>query len=217
MKTKPIFESKPKLTASVQTAGCNCPCNCPCRHRLPSEPSPATTTAAVAVSSLHHTEIVDDTQPKQDKQQQTKPSSIAYVITFQGDGKDTKGRKPPSEKDQVYHRSTSSTDTSSSANRSNGGASEETDLLPLKDQFQRNRPGTLLRLKERQKCVNELNKLRAERNKQRKKLLLLTSDDSLKKCDAKERLPPPPLGEYFEVFGKLFVFSEKSLFEWRGF
>lgn len=206
MKTKPIFESKPKLTASVQTAGCNCPCNCPCRHRLPSEPSPATTTAAVAVSSLHHTEIVDDTQPKQDKQQQTKPSSIAYVITFQGDGKDTKGRKPPSEKDQVYHRSTSSTDTSSSANRSNGGASEETDLLPLKDQFQRNRPGTLLRLKERQKCVNELNKLRAERNKQRKKLLLLTSDDSLKKCDAKERLPPPPLAQRR-------IFSSKAIRE----
>lgn len=195
MKTKPIFESKSKIPTTTQThehqaAGCNCACNCPCRHRLLSEP-PVPVDHRTAGPPHRHTEIVDDTQPKQHKQQQTKPSSIAYVITFQGDEKGSKGRSQPSEKEQVYH---SSTDTST--NRSNEeAATDDTDLLPLKEQFRKNRPGTLIRMKERQKCVNELNKLRAERNKQRKKLLLLTSDDSLKKCNAKDRLPPPPLAQ----------------------
>ncbi|XP_019561804.3 centrosome-associated protein Alms1a [Aedes albopictus] len=204
MKTKPIFESIPKdEPASVQATGCNCPCNCPCRHRHPSKP-PSMGNPVVSAPSLQHTEMIDDTQPRLDKQQQTKPSSIAYVITFQGDkgGKGSKGRKQVSEKDQVYNRSSNtSSDTSSRTNQS-----DASDLLPPKEQLQRNRPGTLLRLKERQKCVNELNKLRSERNKQRKKLLLLTSDDSLKKSDAKDRLPPPPLAQRR-------IFSSKAIRE----
>lgn len=178
LRTKPIFESQPKTSTAVQVpsaAGCHCACDCPCRHRNQQQQPPT-----------KHTEIVDGTHRKQDKQQQTKPSSIAYVITFQGG--DTKRQHRDPEKDQVYR--TSSTDTSSKTNDD----PEQLELLPLKEQFRRARPSTLSRLKERQKCVNELHKLRSERNKQRKKLLLLTSDDSLRRCDVKQRLPPPPLG-----------------------
>ncbi|XP_039437161.1 centrosome-associated protein Alms1a-like [Culex pipiens pallens] len=189
LRTKPIFESQPKTSTAVQVpsaAGCHCACDCPCRHRQ-QQPQPT-----------KHTEIVDGTHRKQDKQQQTKPSSIAYVITFQGG--DTKRQLRDPEKDQVYR--TSSTDTSSKTNDD----PDQLELLPLKEQFRRARPSTLSRLKERQKCVNELHKLRSERNKQRKKLLLLTSDDSLRRCDVKQRLPPPPLAQTR-------IFSSKAIRE----
>ncbi|XP_055616787.1 centrosome-associated protein Alms1a-like isoform X2 [Toxorhynchites rutilus septentrionalis] len=193
LRTRPIFETKPKCqSSSVQAAppvavGCQCPCNCYCRRRNP-EP-------------IKHTEIVNRTQQRQDKQQQTKPNSIAYVITFQGDThKKNRESQSSSEKEQVYRAG--STDTSASDSRDGQrqvmgkkAADDQFDLLPLEEQFRRSRPNTLSRLKERQKCVNELHRLRSERNKQRKKLLLLTSDESLRRGSAKQSLPPPPLAQ----------------------
>ncbi|XP_058813269.1 uncharacterized protein LOC131677452 [Topomyia yanbarensis] len=200
LRTKPIFETKSKhSTASVQVpsaVGCQCACNCPCRHESAIEKPPK------------RTEIVDGTQPKQDKQQQTKPNSIAYVITFQGDHP----KRKSSEKERVYRSNSIDISSSDGSNENlpskafETGDEEQSFLLPLKEQFERNRPGTLTRLKERQKCVNELNKLRSERNKQRKKLLLLTSDDSLKRSGVKQRLPPPPLAQRR-------IFSSKAIRE----
>uniref|UniRef100_A0A1Q3FWG7 Putative wrky transcription factor protein 1 isoform x1 n=1 Tax=Culex tarsalis TaxID=7177 RepID=A0A1Q3FWG7_CULTA len=191
LRTKPIFESKPKTSTAVQVpsaVGCHCACDCPCRHRNQQLTEP--------VRAPKHTEIIDGTHRKQDKQQQTKPNSIAYVITFQGGPNGKRRSAADPEKEQVYR--TSSTDTSSSSKTNAVDDLQDEDqfeLLPLKEQFRRARPSTLSRLKERQKCVNELHKLRSERNKQRKKLLLLTSDDSLRRCDVKQRLPPPPLAQ----------------------
>ncbi|XP_058467596.1 uncharacterized protein LOC131440362 [Malaya genurostris] len=205
LRTKPIFETKPgQSTASVQVpsaAGCQCACNCPCRQKNFIPPL------------SNRTEIVNDPQTKHDKQQQTKPNSIAYVITFHGDKNKRNSTRSASEKDRVYRdKSSETSETSGSLTRSlpsetteprNG---EQRNALTLKEQFERNRPGTLSKLKERQKCVNELNKLRLERNKQRKKLLLLTSDDSLKRSGVKKRLPPPPLAQRR-------IFSSKAIRE----
>ncbi|XP_055585952.1 centrosome-associated protein Alms1a-like [Uranotaenia lowii] len=200
-RTKPIFETaKPKLKA-VSTAvqvpsavGCQCACDCPCRER--------SSIPAAQSHASRKTEIVHSTQTynKRDKQQQAKPSSIAYVITFQGDS-NSKSKKPTistHEKDRVYRAE--STDISLSTGNSIKESHREqhdsdSDLLPLKEQLRRNRPQTVNRMKQRQQCINELNKLRSERNKQRKKLLLLTSDDSLKRNDTNRKLPPPPLAQ----------------------
>ncbi|XP_053698596.1 centrosome-associated protein Alms1a-like [Sabethes cyaneus] len=212
LRTKPIFETKSgqrTATTSVQVpstnvCGCQCASECPCRH----------VSQDVISQPSKHTVIVDERRQKQDKQQQTKPSSIAYVLTFQGDRheKSKASNRRPSEKAQVYNGKSatdtdgSSRDSTQERSRSESKESADSDLLPLNEQLRRNRPGTLLRLKERQKCVNELNKLRAERNKQRKKLLLLTSDDSLKRTDVRPRLPPPPLAQRR-------IFSSKAIRE----
>ncbi|XP_055533531.1 centrosome-associated protein Alms1a-like [Wyeomyia smithii] len=214
LRTKPIFETKsnglkassaPVPVSSDIVRGCQCTGECPCRH-----------ISKTAFSHLpKHTAIIDDRHQKHDKQQQTKPNSIAYVITFQGDRHEKRksSSQKPSEKEQVYRQGTPATDTEGTSRDSTGNrsgsvsrASEDTDLLPLEEQLRRNRPATLNRLKERQQCVNELNKLRVERNKQRKKLLLLTSDDSLKRNDIRQRLPPPPLAQRR-------IFSSKAIRE----
>ncbi|XP_050068288.1 centrosome-associated protein Alms1a-like [Anopheles maculipalpis] len=201
LRTKPIFgEKKPKpasVTASVQvpsTVGINVTtgrfpvveCNCPCGQRDQKR-------AEVGMDNKHHnprrTEIVNG--GRQDKQAQTKPSSIAYVITFEGTSSERKGHNSP------VPSTVSSSESAMESEQENGKDDESEKMLTLREQFRRSCPATLSRIEERRQCISELNKLRSKRNQQRQRLLLLTSDDLLRKTTAQGRsqLPPPPLSQ----------------------
>uniref|UniRef100_A0A182P807 ALMS_motif domain-containing protein n=1 Tax=Anopheles epiroticus TaxID=199890 RepID=A0A182P807_9DIPT len=214
LRTKPIFgEAKQKPTsvsASIQVPSStigrsgNCglavagtpiiQCNCPCmQHQQQTLP--------VDMQGIpRRTEIIDGTATgRQDKQAQTKPSSIAYVITFEGTAASERKRHdnyavPPP-------RSPSTGDDSCTTGESepeNGKDNESEKMLTLREQFRRSCPATLSRIEERRQCISELNKLRSKRNQQRQRLLLLTSDDSLRKpagAGARSKLPPPPLSQ----------------------
>ncbi|XP_053669917.1 centrosome-associated protein Alms1a-like [Anopheles nili] len=200
LRTKPIFgKTKQKHTsvaASVQAPSeadvqvppgvsgvqCNCPCSqqqrrVDCRMR------------SHAVSG--RTEIIDGTAARQDKQAQTKPSSIAYVITFEGTPSERKARQ------SVETPEPSSSMATSESEPENGKDNESEKMLTLREQFRRSCPATLTRIEERRQCISELNKLRNKRNQQRQRLLLLTSDDSLRRTTkiGKGKLPPPPLSQ----------------------
>uniref|UniRef100_A0A182XHK4 ALMS_motif domain-containing protein n=1 Tax=Anopheles quadriannulatus TaxID=34691 RepID=A0A182XHK4_ANOQN len=215
LRTKPIFGEKKQKSAGVTTsvqvpsavgvgrtgvAEGGFPivqCNCPCGQR-----EPTVETHGIP----RRTEIINRTATgRQDKQAQTKPSSIAYVITFEGTTAgerhrhDNYGSAPP-----VRHPSSLSSDnegSSGSAGESepeNGKDNVSEKMLTLREQFRRSCPATLSRIEERRQCISELNKLRSKRNQQRQRLLLLTSDDSLRKTSAaggRGQLPPPPLSQ----------------------
>uniref|UniRef100_A0A182XW83 ALMS_motif domain-containing protein n=1 Tax=Anopheles stephensi TaxID=30069 RepID=A0A182XW83_ANOST len=201
LRTKPIFgEKKQKptcVTTSVQvpsTVGINVTagrfpmveCNCPCAHRDQRR-------SEVELNGKHdvprRTEIING--GRQDKQAQTKPSSIAYVITFEGTSSERKGHKSP------VPSTVSSSESTTESEPENGKDDESEKMLTLREQFRRSCPATLSRIEERRQCISELNKLRSKRNQQRQRLLLLTSDDSLRKTTAQGRsqLPPPPLSQ----------------------
>uniref|UniRef100_A0A182VYQ2 ALMS_motif domain-containing protein n=1 Tax=Anopheles minimus TaxID=112268 RepID=A0A182VYQ2_9DIPT len=200
LRTKPIFgEAKQKptsVTTSVQVPSSvgrtiaterlttvECSCSCSQRgqqKRLDHEQDVP-----------RRTEIING--GRQDKQAQTKPSSIAYVITFAGTAPERKGHKSPI----VLSQPSSSSESVTESEPENGKDYESEKMLTLREQFRRSCPATLSRIEERRQCISELNKLRSKRNQQRLRLLLLTSDDSLRKTTAQGRsqLPPPPLSQ----------------------
>ncbi|XP_049285100.1 Alstrom syndrome protein 1 homolog a-like [Anopheles funestus] len=196
LRTKPIFgEAKKKptsVTTSVQvpsTVGRNMAgvieCNCSCGQRDQKRVDHGFERQNVP----RRTEIING--GRQDKQAQTKPSSIAYVITFAGTTVDRKGHKSSSQPSSL------SSESATESEPENGKDNESEKMLTLREQFRRSCPATLNRIEERRQCISELNKLRSKRNQQRQRLLLLTSDDSLRKTTAQGRskLPPPPLSQ----------------------
>uniref|UniRef100_A0A182K3I8 ALMS_motif domain-containing protein n=1 Tax=Anopheles christyi TaxID=43041 RepID=A0A182K3I8_9DIPT len=215
LRTKPIFGEKKQKATSV-TASVQVPstvgrtggvagafpivqCNCPCGQREQQGHERTVETHGIS----RRTEIIDGTATgRQDKQAQTKPSSIAYVITFEGVAvserkrHDNYGSAPP-----LRQPSSPSTDDASSTGDSepeNRKDNESEKMLTLREQFRRSCPATLSRIEERRECISELNKLRSKRNQQRQRLLLLTSDDSLRKTSTvggRSQLPPPPLSQ----------------------
>ncbi|XP_058060302.1 uncharacterized protein LOC131210985 [Anopheles bellator] len=216
-RTKPIFgeqrSRKEKSTSTVAGPGLHavaavetydeekddfrrpveCHCLCGCMGRSADHGVP------------RRTQLIDGTAGRQDKQAQTKPSSIAYIITFEGGAK----RPPESRRDNpkfserpVSVASTASTIESETAENGKDNVSEK--MLTLREQFCRSCPAALTRIEERRRCIGELNKLRSKRNAQRQRLLLLTSDDSLRRANVapagKGKLPPPPLSTQWRVF-----------------
>ncbi|XP_052867982.1 centrosome-associated protein Alms1a-like [Anopheles cruzii] len=216
-RTKPIFgeqrSRKEKATSTVSVPGhhataavetyghgkddgrrpVECHCVCGCRARSADHAVP------------RRTELIDGTGGRQDKQAQTKPSSIAYIITFEGGAE----RAPAPRRDHpkfserpVSVASTASTLESETAENGKDNVSEK--MLTLREQFCRSCPAALTRIEERRRCIGELNKLRSKRNAQRQRLLLLTSDDSLRRANVapagKGKLPPPPLSSQWRVF-----------------
>uniref|UniRef100_A0A182N719 ALMS_motif domain-containing protein n=1 Tax=Anopheles dirus TaxID=7168 RepID=A0A182N719_9DIPT len=198
MRTKPIYgasKAKPSaVTAAVQVPStCGQPvkeCNCSCgrqqqqqQHRVEKHYQPQS----------RRTEIIDGTGGRQDKQAQMKPCPIAYVITFAGAASSNRQRQAPHVRQT--DRPSSSTDIATESEPENGKDDESEKMLTLREQFRRSCPATLSRIEERRQCISELNKLRNKRNQQRQRLLLLTSDDSLRRTNSVGRgqLPPPPL------------------------
>uniref|UniRef100_A0A182MEU6 ALMS motif domain-containing protein n=1 Tax=Anopheles culicifacies TaxID=139723 RepID=A0A182MEU6_9DIPT len=203
LRTKPIFgEAKQKptsVTASVQvpsTVGrgmaagrlTTVECSCSCGQR---EQKRVDHGVGNRQDVPRRTEIING--GRQDKQAQTKPSSIAYVITFAGTAPERKGHKSS----MVVPQPSSSSESITESEPENGKDNESEKMLTLREQFRRSCPATLSRIEERRQCISELNKLRSKRNQQRQRLLLLTSDDSLRKTTAQGRsqLPPPPLSQ----------------------
>uniref|UniRef100_A0A182PZI4 ALMS motif domain-containing protein n=1 Tax=Anopheles farauti TaxID=69004 RepID=A0A182PZI4_9DIPT len=203
MRTKPIYgepKSKPNsVTTAVQVPSayvqavpeCHCFCVRQQQQRLESNhQQPAT---------LRRTEIVDGTGGRQDKQAQTKPCSVAYVITFKeaasSNRQQQQARHKLSPPNVQKLQSSSGTDIATESEPENVKDEESEKMITLREQFRRSCPATLSRIEERRQCINELNKLRNKRNQQRQRLLLLTSDDSLRRSNAigKGQLPPPPL------------------------
>ncbi|XP_049532052.1 Alstrom syndrome protein 1 homolog a-like [Anopheles darlingi] len=162
-------------------------------------------------AAARKTELIDGTAGRQDKQAQTKPSSIAYVITFEG-GTGSERHPSATSARTKTERSASPLTVSSSPTASvsesdeggeNGKDNVSEKMLTLREQFSRSCPTTLTRIEERRRCIGELNKLRSKRNAQRQRLLLLTSDDSLRRAkvaEGKSKLPPPPLTSKWRVF-----------------
>ncbi|XP_052889661.1 centrosome-associated protein Alms1a-like [Anopheles moucheti] len=219
LRTKPIFgEAKQKptsVTASVQVpsaggrnvAAGRLPageCSCSCSKRDQKRVDHGTDHQEVP----RRTAIING--GRQDKQAQTKPSSIAYVITFAGTATEgNKGHKSsPVGADPL---SSSSSDSITESEPENGKDNESEKMLTLREQFRRSCPATLSRIEERRLCISELNKLRSKRNQQRQRLLLLTSDDSLRRTTAQGRsqLPPPPLSQR-RVFASTHAIRENT-------
>ena len=121
------------------------------------------------------TEIVINDGRMKNKHQQTSPKSIAYLLEFQ---EDNSNYTASSENSASGNSSSGSSDSRNSSSSMEKG---KKDMLSVKEHFVANRPNTLTRCEQRRKIVHELNKLRAKRNEQRQKLLLLTSADTLKK------------------------------------
>lgn len=114
---------------------------------------------------------------KADKQMQTKPQAIAYNLTFMGDEEMSKEleKKPTAvpKKDEIE---------------------DSFDCRTLKEHLTEKRPQVWGRMDERNRCIQELRRLRTQRNATRMKLLLLTSEEVLK--DRLEKMPPPPLCKF---------------------
>ncbi|KFB42741.1 AGAP013115-PA-like protein [Anopheles sinensis] len=210
LRTKPIF-GEPKPKASSATAAVQVPstidvrkpdyaypvtqCHCPC-GQLQQQASIGVRTGFDDNSGVRRrTEIIDGTGAGwQDKQAQTQPSAIAYVITFEGGMQRKPAAAVPTPTPSPRSSSVSSNDDS---DPENGKDKDSEKLLTLREQFRRSCPATLSKIEQRRQCINELNKLRSKRNQQRQRLLLLTSDDSLRKTSSMGRgkLPPPPLSQ----------------------
>ncbi|XP_050081727.1 uncharacterized protein LOC126569000 [Anopheles aquasalis] len=165
------------------------------------------------------TELIDGTAGRQDKQAQTKPSSIAYVITFEGGVRPesrpsaTNVRKKTERAVSQLTVSSSPTVSESDEGGENGKDNVSEKMLTLREQFCRSCPTTLTRIEERRRCIGELNKLRSKRNAQRQRLLLLTSDDSLRRSkvsEGKNTLPPPPLTSKWRVFASTRAMRENT-------
>ncbi|XP_035779001.1 uncharacterized protein LOC118459580 [Anopheles albimanus] len=167
------------------------------------------------------TELIDGTAGRQDKQAQTKPSSIAYVITFEGGAHSERRPSATSARAKTERTASQLTVSSSptvSASESDEGGENGKDnvsekMLTLREQFSRSCPTTLTRIEERRRCIGELNKLRSKRNAQRQRLLLLTSDDSLRRAkvsEGKSKLPPPPLTSKWRVFASTRAMRENT-------
>lgn len=76
------------------------------------------------------------------------------------------------------------------------------DTRTLKEHLNDNRPVIFQTMNQRNECIRELRRLRKLRNEQRKKLLLLTSETSLK--EKIRAMPPSPLGTFSRGFLILF-------------
>uniref|UniRef100_A0A336MMV5 CSON003100 protein n=1 Tax=Culicoides sonorensis TaxID=179676 RepID=A0A336MMV5_CULSO len=124
------------------------------------------------VKDSQKTVIYDKT--KQSKQIQTSwPEAIAYSITFEESNK-----------------------TKYSANKNENKNENDPPLekvRTLTEYLNEKQPRTLKAMHQRNECIKELRRLRQLRNDQRQKLLLLTSESSLK--EKIKNLPPPPLAQ----------------------
>uniref|UniRef100_A0A182SJA6 Uncharacterized protein n=1 Tax=Anopheles maculatus TaxID=74869 RepID=A0A182SJA6_9DIPT len=138
LRTKPIFgEKKQKptcVTTSVQvpsTVGINVTagrfpvveCNCPCGQR---DQMRTEIGMDKKQDVPRRTELING--GRQDKQAQTKPSSIAYVITFEGSSSERKGHTPP-----MPPSSVSSSESSIDSEPENGKDDESEKMLTLRE------------------------------------------------------------------------------------
>lgn len=125
------------------------------------------------IKTSQKTQIVDKT--KLNKQIQTTcPDPVAYSIVFDDDYD-----KKPKKCTEIKKKSSDDDDY--------------TDTRTLKEHLNEKRPQIRQTMDERNECIKELRRLRQLRNEQRKKLLLLTSETSLR--EKIRNLPPSPLGK----------------------
>lgn len=139
------------------------------------------------IKNAQRTQIVDKT--KFNKQIQTNcPQPIAYSIVFDNN-KNAKERT-----NERNHGKYSGTKQSEKETRKKIEDDDDfVDTRTLKEHLNDNRPKVRHTMDRRNECIKELRILRQLRNEQRKKLLLLTSESSLK--EKIRHLPPSPLGK----------------------
>lgn len=114
-------------------------------------------------------------QVQNNKQQQTMPESIAYVLTF--DNQILSGRQNTGKSSTIP-----STRRSSSHSGSNSALQSAVDSkLTLEQHLKHRRPNFLINAEDRRKCLQEIHSLRLKQSEQRNKLLLLTSSNTLRK------------------------------------
>lgn len=140
----------------------------------------------ISVSSQQKTQMIHPTTLN--KQLQTKPEPLAYVLTFNQQKKTI---------ENIHLQKAKHDDTKKKPKRSTNNQivydENDFDFRTLTEHLNEKRPETWRKMDQRNHCIKELRRLRELRNEQRKKLILLTSEKSLR--ERMKKLPPSPLSK----------------------